>query len=99
MKTLHIKGFNFSNPSMVFYNNVSEINVWKKIGLLQHTNVYEEWLNYLAVLLYHVNNGYTHLSNDDDDESERYVNKSIHEEIDRCKRVILTLQKHEDFIG
>ena len=88
MKLLYIKGFNFSDPSLVFYNNVAEDVLWEKLNLKKHTSLKEEWLNYLTVLLYHKHNGYTHITNDDKDEGERYINFSIDEEINRCKNVI-----------
>ena len=73
MKILNITGYNFNNPDRVFYNGVSESYMLKKLGLIDgrtlensligHLN---DWVNYKKILDNFKEEGFTHITNDDD---------------------------------
>tara|TARA_Y100000592_G_C5473143_1_gene320675 strand:+ start:2383 stop:2691 length:309 start_codon:yes stop_codon:yes gene_type:complete len=71
MKVLNITGYNFSDPNKVFYNGVSEDEVLKKLGLVNgSSNSFEanltDWRNYKKILVSFKEQGFTHVTNDDD---------------------------------
>ena len=73
MKVLNITGYNFSNPDRVFYNGVSEAEILKKLNLVEGrtlSNSYlgnlTDWRNYKKILVSFKEQGFTHVTNDDD---------------------------------
>ena len=60
-----------SDPNKVFYNGVSEADVLKKLGLVNgSSNPFEanltDWRNYKKILDSFKEQGFTHITNDDD---------------------------------
>jgi len=71
MKILHITGYNFSDPNKVFYNGISESDMLEKLGLVNGSSNYFEanltdWRNYKKILVSFKEQGFTHVTNDDD---------------------------------
>ena len=71
MKVLNITGYNFSDPNRVFYNGVSEAEILEKLGLVNgSSNPFEanltDWRNYKKILDSFKEQGFTHVTNDDD---------------------------------
>jgi hypothetical protein len=73
MKTLNIIGYNFSDPARVFYNDVSESDMLKKLGLVDGRTLENsvighltDWANYKKILDSFKEEGFTHITNDDD---------------------------------
>jgi hypothetical protein len=73
MKILNITGYNFSDPSRVFYNGESELDVMKRLDLVNPRTIKNpfignltEWRNYKKILDSFKADGYTHITNDDD---------------------------------
>jgi hypothetical protein len=73
MKILNITGYNFSDPDRVFYNGVSESGMLKKLGLVDGRTLensvighLSDWINYKKILDSFKEEGFTHITNDDD---------------------------------
>lgn len=73
MKILNITGYSFSNPDRVFYNGVSEAEMLNKLGLVDGRTLENslishltDWVNYKKILDSFKEEGFTHITNDDD---------------------------------